>query len=136
MTEQRLPPVGTLAVVTLILVAISVIFLAAHVPHPAPRALPTALLAGSVALLLWNAVSLARLPEFAWDSFFQVFGWALLGYAVIAGMLEYAFVLDHTRGSQLALVTSALVLFTLDVPLLLAFGVARYQPVSRLTARG
>ncbi len=53
----------------------------------------------------------------------------LLAYIVIAGMLEYTFIYDHTRGSLLAVMTLMLVTFTLNVPILLAFTVARFQAV-------
>ena len=55
----------------------------------------------------------------------------LLAYAVIAGMIEYAFVYDHTRGSQLVVLTVMLALFMLNVPVLIAFTVARFQPAPR-----
>ena len=42
--------------------------------------------------------SLARVQEFAWEAFFLVGRWALVTYTVIAGMLEYVFVLDRTAG--------------------------------------
>jgi hypothetical protein len=61
--------------------------------------------------------------------FFRVGGWALLAYGVIAGMLEFIFVFDHTRGGSLVVFTLSLLVFALDVPLLLAFSVARYQEV-------
>jgi hypothetical protein len=46
---------------------------------------------------------------------------------VIAGMIEFAFVYDHTRGAQLAVMSAMLALFMLNVPVLIAFTVARYQ---------
>ena len=51
--------------------------------------------------------------------FLRVLGWALLAYGVIAGILEYVFVYDHTPGRELALFSAMLVLFALDVPLML-----------------
>lgn len=69
---------------------------------------------------------LARLREFAWNRFFQVFKWALLAYLVIAGMIGYAFTIDGTRGSVLAVLVLMLGVFAFDIPLLLAFSVARY----------
>ena len=48
---------------------------------------------------------------------------------VIAGMIEYAFIYDHTRGTQLVIMTAMLVLFMLNVPLLIGFTVARFQRV-------
>ena len=59
--------------------------------------------------------------------FFQVGRWALLAYAVIAGVIEFAFVYDHTRGAPLVVMTLMLVLFMLNVPVLIAFTVARYE---------
>jgi hypothetical protein len=67
---------------------------------------------------------------FAWERFFQIFRWTLLAYAIIAGMIAYAFVTDGTRGSVLAVLLLMLVVFAVDIPLLLAFSVARYaEPV-------
>lgn len=73
--------------------------------------------------------ALARTRPFPWRPFRQVVGWALLAYLVIGGMLEYVFVLDGTRGAMLALMSAMLAVFAVDVPMLLAFSVARYQPV-------
>ena len=70
---------------------------------------------------------LLRLPDFAWDRFFQVSGWALVAYVVIAGMLEFVFIIDQTRGALLVLMTTILVIFALDIPIVLGFSVARYQ---------
>ena len=55
----------------------------------------------------------------------------LLVYAVISGMIEYAFVYDHTRGTVLVVMTLLLVLFTLNVPLIAAFTVAQYEQPAR-----
>jgi hypothetical protein len=44
-------------------------------------------------------------------------------------MIEYAFVYDDTRGTQLVILTLMLVLFMLNVPVLAAFTVARYERV-------
>ena len=51
----------------------------------------------------------------------------MLAYLLIAGMIEFAFVFDHTRGTALVLLTVMLALFMLNVPVLIAFTVARYQ---------
>jgi hypothetical protein len=71
---------------------------------------------------------LARVRDFAWRTFFVVGGWALAAYLVIAGMLEFVFVLDHTQGGLLIVLTLMLAVYAVNVPLLLAFSVARYQP--------
>lgn len=134
--ERSLPPVTPLVVASMILVIIGGIYLASYLPHTAPLATPIALLIASAIILLWSVVSLARVREFAWDRFFQVGGWALLAYAVIAGMLEYVFVVDGTPGSLLILLTLMLLIYAVDVPLILAFSVARYQQEGDRTEGG
>jgi hypothetical protein len=37
------------------------------------------------------------------------------------------FIYDHTRGSQLLILSLMLVVFAVDIPLLLGFSVARFQ---------
>jgi hypothetical protein len=127
--QAGLPPVARLATVTLALVVIGGIYMAAQIGRSVTLvpALVLAIAAGLV--LLVNLVLLARIERFAWDKFFQVFGWSLLAYLTIAGILEYVFVYDHTPGRQLALFSVMLAMFAVDVPLILGFSVARYQPV-------
>ncbi len=128
--QAGLPPVARLATLTLALVVIGGIYLASHYDHPASL-LPAVVLAGAAgAVLVVNVVLLARIKEFNWGKFFQVFGWGLVAYAVIAGILEFVFVFDHTPAKTLWLFTAMLVMFAVDVPLLLGFSVARYQPVA------
>lgn len=125
--ERRLPPISEVCVVVTALVVCGGIYLAAHLPRQAPLGPAIALLAAAGALVLGNVAMLGRLQGFGWDVFFQVGRWALLGYAVIAGMLEYVFVLDHTPGRLLVVLTLMLVVFAVNIPILLAFSVARYQ---------
>jgi hypothetical protein len=127
MSERRVPPVGSLGIVSMVLTIVSVIYLASHMPGVPPLGIPIALMAAAGVVLLVNAVLLARIRDFAWRPFKLVFGWALVAYIVIAGMLEFVFLYDHTRGGVLVLMTLSLVSFTVNVPLLLGFGVARYQ---------
>ena len=125
--DRRLPPVTEIGAASMIAIAGGVIYLAAYLPKHAPLGWAVALLALAAALQATNVVLLARLRDFAWDRFFQVGKWSLLAYAVIAGMIEFAFVFDHTRGAQLVVMTLMLALFMLNVPVLIAFTVARYQ---------
>lgn len=127
--QADLPPVARLATVTLILVVAGGVYLAANVNRPASLTPATVLAVAAALVLVVNGILLARIPAFAWGTFRRVGGWALLAYLVIAGILEFVFVFDHTPGHELALFTAMLVLFAVDVPLLLAFSVARYQPV-------
>jgi hypothetical protein len=123
-----MPPVDYVGVASMVLTIISTIYLASYLPKHPPLGPSVALMAASGLLLLVNAVLLARLREFAWRTFRVVAGWTLAAYAVIAGMLEFAFVYDGTRGAVLLLMTLSLVSFAVNVPVLLGFGVARYQP--------
>ena len=126
-SERRLPPITELAVGSIVLIISGGIYLASYLPRSAPLGPAIGLLAAGGALLVANIVALSRVQQFAWDSFFLVARWTLLAYVVIAGMLEFVFVLDHTRGSTLVVLTLMLVVFAVDIPLLLAFSVARYQ---------
>ena len=126
---SSLPPISEVGIGVIAIVVTGGIYLASYLPRRAPLGPAFGLLAVAAGLLLWNVVSLARIPDFAWDKFFLVGRWALVAYAIIAGMLEYVFVLDHTRGSILLVLTLMLAIFAVNIPMLLAFSVARYQPV-------
>lgn len=126
----RLPPVGWVAMATIAVVVAGGIYLASYLPRRPPLGPAIAALGVAAALLIGNLISLARVRPFAWAPFFRVAKWALAAYLVVAGMLEYVFVLDHTRGGILVVLSAMLAIFGLTVPLLLAFSVARYQPAS------
>ena len=125
--RRRFPPVAELVTVSLALVVIGGILMASYAPRRPPLGLPAALATAGAALLLAGAVRLARLREFNWDRFFLVLRWALLAYVISAGVIGFAFVRDHTRGAPLALVTVMLLIYALDVPVVIAFTVARYS---------
>ena len=127
--KRPFPPVIEMAVATMILVVIGGIYTVAYIPKTPSLWLPAVQLAGAGALLAVNIVMVSRIRPFAWDKFFLVAKWALLAYLLIAGMLEYVFVVDGTPGSVLALLSGSLLVYATDIPLLLAFSVARYQPV-------
>lgn len=124
---RHYPPIAEVTLGSMGLILIGGIYMASRLPRRAPLLFPIACLVVSGCLLLGSVVAIARLREFAWDTFFQVGKWSLLAYAVISGMLEYVFIRDDTRGSSLVLTTLMLVVFALDVPLLFAFSVAKYQ---------
>ncbi len=124
---RRLPPVAEVAVATMVLVIVGGIYLASSLPKQAALGPAVGLLAASGVLLAWNVITLRRLRPFAWGTFFLVARWSLVGYIVIAGMLEYVFVRDHVRGSLLAVLTLMLTVYAVNIPLLLGFSVARYQ---------
>ena len=125
--EIRRPPVWECGVAALVLVVVSVVYLASYLPGKPNTAPAYALLAAASALVLAQLVLIGSLSRFSRDSFHLVAGWSLAAYVVIGGMIEYVFLRNHTRGEELALLTWALALFILDVPLILGYSVARYQ---------
>ena len=130
--SRRFPPIAELAVVSLALVVVGGILMASYVPRRPPLGAPIAITMVSAALLLSSIYLLSRLRQFAWDRFFLVLRWSLVAYVISAGMIGFAFVYDHTRGAPLAVVMAMLVIFALDVPLIIAFTVARYSvPTAR-----
>lgn len=122
------PPVMPIAITTLILIVAGGIVVAAQYGRAPHLAIPTILLGAGAVLLIVNVVLVLRIKEFARHVFFRVLGWALLAYLVIAGILEYVFMFDHTPGKLLGLFSGLLLLFAIDVPLMLAYSVARWQP--------
>jgi hypothetical protein len=132
--QADLPPVAQLATLTLALTVAGGIVMAARYGRSVTLTLPTALAAAAAVVLVVNVILLARVHAFAWPVFFRVYGWTVLAYLVIAGILEFVFVFDHTPAHQLALFSAMLALFAVDVPLILSFSVARWQPVPESAA--
>jgi hypothetical protein len=125
--ERELPPIQQIAVAVLVLIVIGGIYTAAHLPRHVPQAPTITLLALAAVLLAFNVVLLSRIENFAWNAFRLVAGWVFVAYIVIAGMLEYVFIYDDTRGTQLLILTLMLAVFAVNIPLLLGFSVARFQ---------
>jgi hypothetical protein len=126
MTEQKLPPITQVAVVSFVCVIASGIWIVSHLPKHVPIAPSIILLAVSILLVAFNVFSLTRIEDFRWDAFMGVAKWSLLAYAVISGLLEWVFVKDGTRGPELVVLTLSLVIFAIHVPLLMGYTVARY----------
>jgi hypothetical protein len=125
--QAEFPPVIPIAISTLVLIVAGGVLVAAQYGRPPKLTVPTILLVAAAVLLIVNAILVLRIKEFARPVFLRVLGWALLAYGVIAGILEYAFVYDHTPGKELALFSALLLLFAIDVPLMLSYSVARWQ---------
>lgn len=123
---RRLPPVDVLAVVSVALMLIGGVYLAAHLPGHPGLAVPVATVAAGALLTAVDLALLSRVRPFAWPVFFLVFRWALVAYLVIAGLLGFVFVRDHTPAATLAVLVATLAVFAVDVPLILAFTVARF----------
>ena len=127
MNEERYPPFTELGMLSLALIIAGGIYLSSHIPQHVPLAPAVALLVASTVVLLINLALLRRAPDFAWHRFFQVGRWALLAYAITAGLIEYAFVRNHLSGGPLVILTLSLVIYALQVPTLIAFTVARFD---------
>lgn len=126
-TERQLPPVEQISIAVLILVISSGVYLAAHLPKHISLVPSTTLTTVAAILVLVNVVLLKGISNFAWKTFFLVAKWSFLAYLVIAGMLEFVFIYDGTRGSVLVLLSSTLAVFAINLPILFGFSVARYQ---------
>jgi hypothetical protein len=126
MTERRLPPVTEVGMLSLALIVAGGIYLSAHLPRHVPLAPAIVLLAVSAALLVGNLVALSRVDRFRWDRFVDVGKWALLAYAITAGLIEFSFVHNHLRGGALVVLSLSLVVYAVHVPMLIGFTVARY----------
>jgi hypothetical protein len=127
MTERKLPPVTQVGMASLALIVAGGIYLSSHIPGHVPLAPAVALLAASALLMAGNLLSLARVQGFPWGRFVDVGKWALLAYAVTAGLIEYAFVRNHLSGGPLVVLSLSLVVYAVHVPMLIAFTVARYD---------
>ncbi len=126
---RRVAPVAQLATLSLVAVIVGGVYMASYFPGPPPLAIPLALLAVAAALLAAGLVLMARQRGFAWPVFSLVGRWALLAYVISAAMIEFAFVRNHASGAPLLVVSLMLVVYALDVPVIIAFTVARYQSV-------
>jgi drug/metabolite transporter (DMT)-like permease len=124
--DRKLPPVAEVAVASICMMLVGGVYLAAKLPGHPSLVLPVALVIAGGFLTAADMVLLSRVRPFAWTPFFLVLRWALLAYGIIAGMLEYVFIRDHTPGSTMAVLTATLVVFAIDVPTILAFTVARF----------
>jgi len=81
--------------------------------------------------VLGNVLVLSRIRSFAWWMFWKVWGWTMLAYAIIAGMLMFIFIYDRVPTGQLTLLVLTLAVFAVNIPVMLAFSVARFQPPLR-----
>jgi hypothetical protein len=125
--DQKFPKAVETVTLSLAAVVVGGVWLGSHAPRRPPMALPTVLLVVSAVLLSAGVVMITRVADFSWNTFVRVGRWALLAYVIAAGMIEFAFLRNHTSGAPLAVVTGLLVVFALDVPFLIATTVARYE---------
>jgi hypothetical protein len=126
-TGRKFPPISELSIVTMILVVVGGTFIAAHIPKEVPLLLPTILAIAAAVVLVLNLYLTASLKDFAWPVFKLVFAWALAAYAVIAALLMFVFLRDDIPSDVMTFLIAMLIIYAVNIPLLLAFSVARYQ---------
>jgi uncharacterized membrane protein YoaK (UPF0700 family) len=125
--KKNLPPISEISLLVLALVVSGGIYLASHLPHHVSL-VPTTILVGLAGFgVLINLILLSRIRTFDWAVFTLVAKWTLLAYGLIAGALEYIFIKDGTRGTVLAVMTGALFVFAINLPIHFGFTVARYS---------
>jgi hypothetical protein len=135
MTERTLPPVTEIGMASLACIVAGGIYLASHMPNHVPLGPAIALLAVSALMLVGNLIGLARIEGFAWRRFFEIARWALLAYAITAGIIGYTFLRNGIGGGVLVVLVLSLAVYAVHVPMLIGFTVARYaDPQESATA--
>jgi hypothetical protein len=127
LVHRPLPPIAHLGMLSMALIVGGGVYLAANLPHHVSLVPAIVLLVAAAGLAGVNTVLLATLKDFAWPRFVQVAVRMFVAYLVIAGMIEYVFVLDHTPGKVILVMTLMLLVFAIDIPTILGFTVARYS---------
>jgi uncharacterized membrane protein len=128
MGVRRLPEPNVIAVVSIVLVFFAIGTLASYLPRHAPLAATVTLLVLAVVVGLAAVWRLVVSRVFARSTFAVVAKPALIAVATAAGFIEFAFLYDKTRGSSLAILTAGLIVIVIELPLLLAYSVARHEP--------
>ena len=127
--ERKLPPIIEIGSAALVLCIVGVVYLSSYGFGSPDLAPAIALLVAAALVVLANVVLLSRIDPFDWQTFWTVGLWTFVAYAVIAGMLMYAFIYDQLPTGRLTLLVATLAVFAVDIPMMLAFSVARFQPV-------
>jgi dolichyl-phosphate-mannose--protein O-mannosyl transferase len=122
-------PIVTCTIGSIVSAFLAVGFLAAYLPQQPPLAIPIALLLLSVVLLIAAVAFMRQLRNFAWALFFSVARWVLVLTLTFAVMAEFVFLYDRTPAGPLAIMTVVLILAAVNVPILMAFSVARHERV-------
>lgn len=125
--SRGFPPALELAMLSLAAVVIGGITMASYAPKRPSLVVPVILLIVATLALATSVALLSTVQSFAWGTFRRFGRWALLAYVVSAGLIEFAFVRNDTRGAPLVVVTLMLILFALDVTVLIAGTVARHD---------
>ena len=94
--DGEFPKAIEVVTVSLAAVVVGGVWLGSHAPRRPPLGLPSVLLVVAGVLLLVGFVMITRVAGFSWNTFVRVGRWALLAYVIAAGMIEFAFVRNHT----------------------------------------
>ncbi len=125
--DTQRSPVAICTIASLVCAFLGIGVMAAYLPDEPPLSWPAAFLTASVLLLAAAALFLQRRPRFAWRLFWSVARWVFVGTLIFSATAVFVFVYDGTRGPTLAIMAAVLVLTAIDIPLLIAFSVARHE---------
>ena len=98
-----------------------------RMPGPAPMWGSVMWMCIAIVLTLVSIVLIIRKKPFARKLFFKVAKWVFLYILVLTGVGEYVLVFDGVRGETLVVMTTILLLFLVNIPMLWGFSVARHE---------
>lgn len=125
--DRTVPPVIPVAMVAMAAAVTGGVILSAGAAGRPSLTVPTVFVVAGVALELVAAAMALRVRPFAWGRFGQVFGWTLLAYLLQSFLILYSFIRNDIPAKPMATLAIGLFVFATDVPLMIAFTVARYQ---------
>ncbi len=124
-------PVAWCSSLALACAFIAIGIVTSYLPREAPLAWALGFLIVSGVLTLGAVVSLSRRRGFAWRLFFNVARWVFLVTMVFTAMGIYIMVYDQVKGAMLAVISAVMLLAAVNVPILIAFCVARHERVAQ-----
>jgi hypothetical protein len=128
--DQNRSPIVTASIASIVFAFLAVGILASYLPRTPPLGWSVGCLAISAVLFVVAVGLIARLHTFAWPLFFRVARWVSVLPAVFAATAIFVFVADGTKGAPLAIMITVLLLASANIPLVVAFSVARHDPAS------
>lgn len=131
--DRSRSPIVTASISSIIFAFLAAGVIASYLPQSAPLHWPVAFLIVSAVLWLAAVMLLFRLRRFAWQLFFSVLRWVSILPLTFAATAIFVFVTDGTSGITLAIMVAVLLLAALNIPIVIAFSVARHERVSDST---
>ena len=117
MTERKLPPVTEIGMASLALIVAGGIYLSSHIARTCRLARRSRCSRRRRCCSPATCIALTRVKGFAWGRFFDVAKWALLAYAITAGLIEYAFLRNHSAAGRCVVLILSLVVYAVHVPI-------------------